>query len=106
MSLLVLLKNARHLLLLLVLLQLGLLALEAIASLVLVRRWSFVKRAYWDAVADCWRLRGHLLTERRRIRQFRRRGDLWMLRFLRARFNRWDEFQRLRHFGVPKVTPR
>ena len=103
-SLLVLLKNAQHLLLLLVPLQLGLLVLEALAGLLLVRRWSFVKRAYWDAVADCWRLREHILAERRRIRQFRRRGDLWMLRFLRWRLNRWDEIQRLRRFGVPKVT--
>jgi len=105
-NLLVLLKNARLLLLLLVPLQLGLLLLESIAALALVRRWSFVRRAYWDSVADCWRLRRHILAERRRIRQFRRRGDLWMLRFLRWRFNRWDELQRLRQFGVPKVTPR
>ncbi len=105
-SMLALIKNARGLLLLLVPLQLGLLALEALASLVLVRRWTFVKRAYWDAVMGCWRLRKHVLAERRRIRKFRRRGDLWMLRFLRARFNRWDEFQRLRRFGVPKVTAR
>ena len=103
-SLLVLLKNAQLLLLLLVPLQLGLLAIEAIAGLALVRRWSFVKRAYWDALVDCWRLRKHILAERRRIRRFRRRGDLWMLRFLRWRFNRWDEVQRLRQFGVPKVT--
>ena len=102
--LLVLLKNARLLLLLLVPLQLGLLAVEAVAGLVMVRRWSFVKRSYWDAVVDCWRLRKHILAERRRIRQFRRRGDLGMLRFLRWRLNRWDEVQRLRQFGVPKVT--
>jgi GT2 family glycosyltransferase len=105
-SLLVLLKNASLLLLLLVPLQLGLLLLEAVAALVLVRRWGFVRRAYWDAVGDCWRLRRHILAERRRIRQYRRRGDLWMLRFLRWRFNRWDEIQRARQFGVPKVTPR
>jgi len=104
-SLLVLLKNARLLLLLLVPLQLGLLALEALVSILLVRRWSFLKRAYLDAVADCWRLRKHIRVERRRIRQFRRRGDLWMLRFLRVRLNRWDELQRLRRFGAPKVTP-
>lgn len=103
-SLLALLKNAHRLLLLLVPLQLGLLILEAVASLALVRRWSFMKRAYWGAVVDCWRLRGHILNERRRIRQFRRRGDLWMLRFLRWRLNRWDEVQRLRRFGMPKVT--
>ncbi len=105
-NLLALLKNARNLLLLLVPLQLGLLALEAVASLVLVGRWSFVRRAYGDAVADCWRLRGHIRAERRRIREMRRRDDFWMLRFLRARLNRWDELQRLRRFGVPKVTPR
>jgi N-acetylglucosaminyl-diphospho-decaprenol L-rhamnosyltransferase len=105
-SLLVLLKNARLLLLLLVPLQLTLLGCEAVASLLLVRRWSFLKHAYWDAVADCWRLRRHVLAERRRIRQFRRRGDLWMLRFLRGRLNRWDELQRLRRYGVPKVTAR
>jgi GT2 family glycosyltransferase len=105
-SLLVLLKNARLLLLLLVPLQLGLLLLEGVAALALVRRWGFVRRAYWDAVADCWRLRRHILAERRHIRQFRRRGDLWMLRFLRWRLNRWDELQRVRQFGVPKVTPR
>jgi GT2 family glycosyltransferase len=104
-SLLVLLKNARFLLLGLLLLQLGLLLLEAMVALALVRRWAFLKRAYWDAVADCWRLRHHIFSERRRIRQFRQRGDLWMLRFLRPRLNRWDEFQRLRQFGVPKVTP-
>jgi N-acetylglucosaminyl-diphospho-decaprenol L-rhamnosyltransferase len=103
-SLLALLKNAHNLLLLLVPLQLGLLLLEALASLAMVRRWSFVQRAYCGAVADCWRLRRHVLAERRRIQQFRRRGDLWMLRFLRCRLNRWDELQRLRRFGVPKVT--
>jgi GT2 family glycosyltransferase len=103
-SLLVLLKNAHNLLWLLVPLQLGLLVLEALAGLALVRRWSFVRRAYWGALVDCWRLRGHILNERRRIRQFRRRGDLWMIRFLRCRLNRWDEIQRLRRFGVPKVT--
>jgi GT2 family glycosyltransferase len=103
-GLLVLLKNAQFLLLLLVPLQLFLLAIEAIVGLAMVRRWSFVKRAYWDALMDCWRLRQHILAERQRIRQFRRRGDLWMLRFLRGRLNRWDEVQRWRRFGAPKVT--
>jgi N-acetylglucosaminyl-diphospho-decaprenol L-rhamnosyltransferase len=104
-SLLVLLKNAQHILLLLVPLQLFLLAVEALAALLLVRRWAFVKRAYLDAITDCWRLRGHILAERRRLRPLRRRGDLFMLRFLRWRLNRWDELQRLRRFGVPRVTP-
>ncbi len=103
-NLLVLLKNARFLLLALVPLQLALLGLEALASLLLIRRWSFVKRAYWDAIMDCWRLRRHISKERRRVRQFRKRGDFWMLRFLRLRFNRWDEVLRMRRSGPPKIT--
>jgi GT2 family glycosyltransferase len=105
-NLLVLLKNCQNLLLLLVPLQLLLLFLEAIIGLCLVRRWSFIRRAYVDAVLDCYRLRNHIRTQRRRIRQFRRRNDLWMLRFLRLRLNRWDELQRIRRFGFPKVTPK
>jgi GT2 family glycosyltransferase len=104
-SLLVLLKSTRSLLLLMVPLQLGLLAVEALAALLLVRRWKFIRRAYLGAVADCWRLRGHVLAERKRIRQFRRRGDLFMVRFLRLRLNRWDELQRIRRQGPPRITP-
>ena len=104
-GLLVLLKNARGFLLLLVPLQLALLACEALAGLVLVRRWSFVRRAYLDAAADCWRLRPHIRAERRRIRQLRRRGDAWMLRFLCWRPNRLDELRRVFRLGLPKVTP-
>jgi len=102
-NLLVLLKNCQHVLLLLLPLQLALLAAEAMAMSLLVRRWSFVRRAYLDAVGDCWRLRRHIQAERRRGRQFRRRGDWWMLRFLRPQMNRWRELRRFRRFGVPRV---
>ncbi len=103
-SLMVLLKNAQHILLLLVPIQLGMLSVETLVGWALLRRWSFVKRTFFDALADCWRLRGHILAERRRIRSFRRRSDWWMLRFLTWRLNRWEEFKRLRKFGIPKVT--
>jgi GT2 family glycosyltransferase len=104
--LLVLLKNAHGpLLLLLVLFQLGLLCLEMLAALVLIRRWSFVRRAYFSAFADCWRLRGHIKSQRQRIAQFRKHGNSSMLRFLRARLNRWDELKRMKEAGVPRVTP-
>jgi len=103
-SLLVLLKGARHLLLMAALLQVGMLALEALAGLVLIRRWTFVRRAYLEALTDCWRLRKHVMSERRRLLPLRRRGDWFMLRFLKWRFNRWDEIQRARQFGLPKVT--
>lgn len=102
--LLVLLKNAAHLLLVLVPLQLLLLAIEACASLLLVRRWSFVRRAYLEAVKDCWRLRQHLRAERRRLRTLRQRTDWGMLRFLRWRPNRWDEVLRMAHRGLPRAS--
>jgi GT2 family glycosyltransferase len=102
--LLVLLKNAKNLLLLQVLFQLLLFVAEAVAGLLLVRRWNFVKRSYVDSAIDCWRLRKHIMNERKRVRGFRRRSDWYMLRFLRLRLNRWDEVKRLRQFGVPKVT--
>lgn len=102
-SLLVLLKNSQHMLLLLLPLQLLLLAAEALASALLVRRWGFVKQAYFDACRDVWQARGHVSRWRKRIRGLRQRSDLWMLRFLRLRLNRWDEVQRMRSMGVPKV---
>jgi hypothetical protein len=62
-----------------------------------------VRRAYIAAVGDCWRLRRHILSERRRIKAWRQRDDFWMLRFLRPELNRWREFQRVRRLGLPKV---
>ena len=100
-SLLVLLKGAQHVLLLTALLQVGMLAAEALVGLAIVRRWGFVRRAYLEALTDCWRLRGHVLAERRRLRALRRRSDWAMLRFFKWRFNRWEE---LRERGLPKVT--
>ena len=104
-SLLVILKNAKNLLLLQAVLLTGMLLAEALFMLVMVRRWSFIRRAYFGAFGDCWRLRHHISAERKRVRQFRKRSDWWMLRFLRLRPNRWDELQRLRHLGIPKVSP-
>lgn len=105
-GLLVVAKNARNLLLFMLPLQLGLLAIEALVALLLIRRWGFIRRAYLEAVLACWRLRGHLRNERRRIAPLRRRSDVWMLRFLRWRPNRWDEVVRAIQLGPPKVTPR
>lgn len=102
-GLLILLKNCQHLLLLMVPLQILLLAAEALFMWAALRRWSYVRRAYLEAIWDCWHLRGHILAERRRLKPLRRRGDFWMLRFLRPRLNRWHEFRNCRRFGFPKV---
>jgi GT2 family glycosyltransferase len=104
--LLVLLKNSQHLLLALLPLQLLMLALEASVMLVVTRRWSHFRRAYLDAVCDCWRLRGHIREERRRFAALRKRGDGWMLRWFRLRCNRWDEVLRMLRLGLPKVDAR
>ena len=105
-GLLVLLKNSQHLLLLLVPLQLFLLATEALVMGLWARRISHVRRAYWEAVLDCWRLRRHVFAARQRLKSLRRRSDFWMLRFLCGRMNRWREFQRFLRFGPPKVDPK
>jgi GT2 family glycosyltransferase len=104
--LLVLLKNCQHVLLLMVPLQIGLLLFEAVVGLLLVRRWSFIKRAYLEAFAGCFKLRAHIAAERNRLTTLRRRSDWQMLRFLRLRPNRWDEIANLRKHGLPKVSAR
>ena len=105
-SLLTLLKCGRHILLLLMLLQVGLLMVEGLVMLLLTRRWSFFRRVYLGAIGDCWRMRGHVREQRRVIAGFRRHGDFWMLRFLRPQLNRWFEIKRVLKFGLPRVDTR
>jgi len=102
-SLLTLLKCGRNFLLLLVPLQMALVFIESLIGALLLRRTSFFRKACFNAYRDCWRMRAHILSERRRIAGFRRRGDFWMLRFLRLRPNRWDEVKRTLKFGPPRV---
>ncbi len=105
-SLLVLLKNTQHLLLLLAVFQFVWVLLESLAVLVLVRRWSTVRASYLRALGDCWRMRAHIRQERRRIRGFRRLNDLQMLRFFRVKLGRWGEITNLWSHGAPKVDTR
>lgn len=100
-QLLTLLKNARGLLLILVLNHIALIMVEALVGAILARQISFVRWSLLKPLADCWRLRGHILKERRRIRSFRRRGDLWIMRrFFTLRFGRWMDVKRLLESGV------
>ncbi len=102
-GLLALLKNCQHLLLLMLPPQLLLLGLEAFVMAALTRRWSYARRTWVDAIRDCWRLRRHILAERRRLEPLRRHSDWWMLRFLHLQLNRWHEIQNCRRFGFPRV---
>lgn len=105
-GLMVVVKNTQWLWLWFVPAQCLALLAEALVSLFLVRRFGFVQRAYFAAMRDAWVQRKHLLAERRRLRALRKREDLWLLRFFRIRFNRWDEILRLKEHGCPKVTAR
>lgn len=101
--LLTLLKDGQHIIALAVVPQLLMLVLETAVGCVLLRRLSYAKTTFWDVLKDCWRLRHHVLAERRRIAGFRQRGDFWMLRFFRLELNRWFEIKRLFRFGMPRV---
>ncbi|MGH7978833.1 MAG: glycosyltransferase [Limisphaerales bacterium] len=98
-------KNCQHILLLLLIPHFLMLLAEAIVSLVFVRRWGYIRRSYWGAFEDAWRMRTHIFEWRRRIRAFRKRGDFWMFRFLRIQPARWAEAKRLFTLGPPKVDP-
>ena len=101
--LLVLLKNARHMLLLTAVAFAGLLLLEGFFWLLIKRRWSLVRITSWEPLVDCWRLRRHVLARRRAVAEFRRHDDWWMLRFFCWRFGRWQDLKKLFKFGLPKI---
>jgi GT2 family glycosyltransferase len=103
-ALLVLLKNCKNLLLGLVFLQLCFLTAEMLAAVVLVRRWSFLRNAYFAAFRDLVQLAPHIRAERRKLNQLRKRSDFYMLRFFRLRLNRWDELLQMWRLGVPRVS--
>jgi GT2 family glycosyltransferase len=100
------LQNAQRLFFAVVFLQVAMLFLESLAALVLIRDGAFVKKAYFGAYADCWRLRRNIMATRKRVARYRQRGDGWMLRFLGWRLSRWQQFQMMRAMGIPKVNTR
>jgi GT2 family glycosyltransferase len=103
-SLLVIAKNSQHLLLLMLLPSAGIIVLEGLFVLLMTRNAAIAKRVSLDVFADCWRLRHHVLKERKRIRLFRRRGDFWMLRFFRLGFGRSYEIKAILKRGFPKFN--
>ena len=100
-QLLVIFKNAEFLLLVLALSQTVLIATEAVVGSFLARRFSFFRRALLKPMTDCWRLRRHILEQRRKNHLFRLHGDWWMLRhFFRFGFGRWRDVKLLLKSGV------
>jgi len=102
-NLLVILKNSKNIMLLLVIPHLLLLLAEACISLLLVRRWSFVRKSYIGAVAEAFQMSSHVRECWRRNQTFRQRSDFWMLRFLRLKPSRWGDVKRMFSGGIPKV---
>jgi GT2 family glycosyltransferase len=96
-------KNVNNVLFAVVFLHLIWLLLEACASLLLVRRWSYVRKSYLQAVADALRMWPHIRDQRRIIRSYRQQGDFFMLRFLLLRIPHWDDFKMILRLGLPKV---
>lgn len=84
-----------------------LLSIEAIISFAMVRRWSYLRRSYIEAIREAFSMTAHVREWRQRIASFRQKSDFWILRhFFRLRPGRWDEVQRLWKFGAPKVDSR
>lgn len=101
-----LMKNCEHVLLALVPLQVALLLAEALVALLLIRRWSFVRKSYFLAIRDAFDHVAELGEARSRLSEIRCRGDFEMLRFLHLRLNRWDEFMQMVRMGIPRVAGR
>jgi hypothetical protein len=90
-TLLVIAKNAQHILLLCGLLQVLMLVGEALLMLVITRSWKFVWNSYFKAILDAFKMWRHVLEKRKFNRQIRRRSDWVMARmFLRFKISRWD----------------
>ncbi len=68
----------------------------------MMRNRTLAESISWDAIADFWRMRGHVRELRRRNAAFRRHGDFWMPRSFRFGFGRWSEGTTILKAGFPK----
>lgn len=105
-SLLVVAKNAQHVLLLCGVLQVLMLVAEGCLLLLITRNWKLVRNSYFKAIIDCARMWRHIRQKRKLNRQIRRRSDWEMARrFLRFRISRWDMVKTLLKGARPVVKP-
>ena len=102
--LLVLAKNCQHVLLLMMFPGMLLVILEGMATWAATRSLALAQAGCFSALTDLWRLRGHILEQRRRMASLRQHGDLWMLRFFRLGFGRWDEIAKILSRGFPRIS--
>ena len=103
-NLLVVAKNAQHVLLLSGVLQVLMLVAEGGLLLVVTRNWKFVRNSYFKAIGDCARMWPHIREMRTFIRQIRRRSDWEMAqRFLRFRISRWNMVATFLKGNRPKI---
>ncbi len=100
---LLILKNAQHVLLLMLIPHLGMLLCEALFFLATTGNWKFVRNSYGKGIWDAFRMLPHVRQWRRKIRSFRCRNDFWMLRFLHLMPARLGELKLILQLGVPKV---
>jgi len=106
-SLMTLLKAGEGRMRWLALFQIGLILAEGLVAGLLTKNSTVFRKGYVEALLDAWRLRTHWRAERGRIGATRKRSDAEMLRrFLTWRPQRWDELQRVRKMGIPKVSTR
>ncbi len=82
----------------------ALIVLEGMVVLLMTRNPAIAKKSCLDAFADFWRLRHHVLAERKRIRSFRRRSDFWLLRFFRLGVGRKYLIKDILKRGFPKFN--
>ena len=102
-SLLVLMQNCQHILLLILIPHLLMLACEAMVFLVLTKNWKFVRNSYGRGIFEAFRMIPHVRAWRKKIRGFRKHGDFWVMQFLTWRMNRLGEFMQVFKLGPPKV---
>jgi GT2 family glycosyltransferase len=102
--LLVLAKNCQHVLLVLLIPCALLIVAEGLATLCMTRSWSVFQTTCLGPFLGFWRLRGHVLEQRCRIKALRRRSDFWMFRFLRFGFGRREELVKVLRGGFPKFN--
>jgi GT2 family glycosyltransferase len=105
-SILILLYHAQHILFVLLVPMLALFAIESVIGWCVLRRWSFFRNTFLDALRDCWWQRAAIRRQRALVRRLRRRSDFYMLRFLTWRLAHWEDFRRIVKLGLPVVDAR